>query len=155
MHALEPLVAVLVGLLQRHVQVVVRLLRGKVLQRMKQARFHSLLLKQGQAASRYLAFTLAKFPDPDYCTHYDVELGVDIDQLVLVVHDGQRRDSEVDKLVERLDDGRVVVRDLDVVVGPDVEIPDGALEVARLRQVVYLRGKGVNRHMLAGWVSAV
>ena len=30
-HALEPLVAVLVGLLQRHVQVVVRLLRGKVL----------------------------------------------------------------------------------------------------------------------------
>ena len=74
---------------------------------------------------------------------------------MLVVHDGQRRDSEVDKLVERLDDGRVVVRDLDVVVGPDVEIPDGALEVARLRQVVYLRGKGVNRHMLAGWVSAV
>ena len=104
-HALEPLVAVLVGLLQRHVQVVVRLLGGKVLQRMKQARLHSLFLKQGQAASWNLAFTLAKLPDTDYCTHYDVELGVDVDQLVLVVHDGQRRDSEVDKLVERLDDG--------------------------------------------------
>ena len=31
-HALEPLVAVLVGLLQRHVQVVVRLLSRKILQ---------------------------------------------------------------------------------------------------------------------------
>ena len=65
-HALEPLVAVLVGLLQRHVQVVVRLLGGKVLQRMKQARLHSLFLKQGQAASWNLAFTLAKLPDTDY-----------------------------------------------------------------------------------------
>ena len=62
---------------------------------------------------------------------------------MLVVHDGQCRDSKVDKLVERLDDGRVVVRDLDVVVGPYVEIPDGAFEVARLRQVVYLRGKEI------------
>ena len=31
-HALEPLVPVLVGLLQRHVQVVVRLLRSEILQ---------------------------------------------------------------------------------------------------------------------------
>ena len=84
-------------------------------------------------------------------THYDVELGVDIDQLVLVVHDGQRGDSEVDKLVERLDDGRVVVRDLDVVVGADVEVPDGAFEVARLRQVVYLRGKGIGT--VVGWTG--
>ena len=76
-------------------------------------------------------------------THYDVELGVDVDQLVLVVHDGQCRDSKVDKLVEGLDDGRVVVRHLYVVVSPDVEVPDRAVEVARLRQVVYLRGKEI------------
>ena len=66
-------------------------------------------------------------------THYDVELGVNVDQLVLVVHDRQRRDSEVDELVQRLDDRSVVVRHLDVVVRPDVEVSDGAREVAGLR----------------------
>ena len=62
---------------------------------------------------------------------------------MLVVHDGQRGDSEVDKLVERLDDGRFVVRHLNVVVGPDVEVADGAVEVARLRQIVYLQKGGI------------
>ena len=77
-------------------------------------------------------------------THYDVELGVDVYELVLVVDDGQRRDSEADELVERLDDGRVVVRHLDVVVGPDVEVADRAGEVARLRQIVNLREEEID-----------
>ena len=72
-------------------------------------------------------------------THNDVKLGVYVDELVLVVDDGERGDSKVDKLVEGLDDGRVVVRHLYVVVSPDVEVPDRAVEVARLRQIVYLK----------------
>ena len=71
----------------------------------------------------------------------DVELGVDVDELALLVDDGEGGDPLGDELVERVDDRRLVGRHLDPVVGPDVEVADGGVKVFRFRQVVYLEEK--------------
>jgi hypothetical protein len=71
-------------------------------------------------------------------TYDNVEFGVDVDELSFFVDDGQRRNSFVDKLPERLDDRHRVVADLDVLITADAQVHDRFRKVFRLRQVVNL-----------------
>lgn len=66
-------------------------------------------------------------------TYNNVEFGVNVDQLSVLVDDGQRRNSLVHELPKSLDDRHRVIADLDVFVASDAQVVDGLGEVLRLR----------------------
>jgi hypothetical protein len=71
----------------------------------------------------------------------DIEFGVDVDQLLLVVDNRQRRDSRAHENVQRLEDGRVLADRPDLVVRADAELANCLLQKKRLRHVVDLQQK--------------
>ena len=72
-------------------------------------------------------------------TYDDIEFGVDVEELAGLVDNGQGRHPFCDKLVERFDDGGVILGHLDVLVSADTQLVDGLMEVGRLGQIMNLQ----------------
>lgn len=95
-------VAKLQRLLHGDVQVLVHLVRGQVLPRR--------ILSINNRKQRY------------HTTYDDIELGIDVGHLVLVVDDGQRRHAPFDHDVQCLDQWRALLDHRNLVVGANVQL---------------------------------
>lgn len=84
-----------------------------------------------------------------FFTYNDVKFSVDVLELSLFIDDGQSRNPLLNKLVEGLDDWRLVFGHFNVFVGSDPEVENGFMEVTRLVKVMNLKRKAKLNSLLS------